>query len=148
MSITQIFSIIVSAIVFFTVIRTLMKNKLDESNSIFWLLIGSLIFVTAVFPNIVDRIAWWLHIDYTPTLLFLVSSVLLFLICFKSSMDISRLDARVTELAISYSIIHEENHQLKLKLAAYEENHQLKLMLAAYENELVSPGGCLKPEDG
>ena len=121
MSVTQIFSIFISAIVFFTVIRTLTKNKLDESNSIFWLLIGTLILITGIFPNIVDRIAWMLHIDYTPSLLFLIASVLLFLICFKCSMDISRLDARVTELAVSYSIINEENHQLRQKLAEYED---------------------------
>lgn len=121
MSITQIFSICVSAVVFFTVIRTLTKHKLNESNSVLWLIIGFLTFIVGIFPGIIDQVAIWLRIDYSPALLFLVASVMLLLIAFKSSMDISRLDARVTELAISYSITNEENHQLKKKIAELEK---------------------------
>jgi hypothetical protein len=123
-SITQIFNICISAVLFITVIRTLTKHKLNESNSILWLVIGFLIFITGVFPDIIDRIAGLLNISYPPTLLFLVTSVMLLLLAFKSSMDISRLEAKVTELAVSYSITNEENHQLKKQLAQYSKTEQ------------------------
>lgn len=125
MTVTQIFSIIVSVVVFVIVIRTLMKHKLNESNSILWLLISIMIFVTGLFPGIIDRIAIRLGIYYSPALLFLVASVMLFLIAFKSTMDISKLDARLTELSISFSITNEENHQLKQKIAELEKNNEI-----------------------
>jgi len=124
-TVTQIFSIIVSVVVFVIVIRTLMKHKLNESNSILWLLISIMIFVTGLFPGIIDRIAIRLGIYYSPALLFLVASVMLFLIAFKSTMDISKLDARLTELSISFSITNEENHQLKQKIAELEKNNEI-----------------------
>ncbi|MCL2717743.1 MAG: DUF2304 domain-containing protein [Lachnospiraceae bacterium] len=126
MNITQIFSIIVSAVIFVTVIRALTKQKLNEANSVLWLIIAVLTFIVGIFPKIIDRIAFALYIYYPPTLLFIGVSVMLLLITFKSSMDISRLDARVTELAISYSITNEENRQLKQKLKEFEQIGQEK----------------------
>ena len=122
MLITKLLSILISVSIFVIVIRDLMKQKMNESNSILWLVIAVLIFITGVFPNTVNWLAAWVGIGYSPALLFLVATVVLFLIAFKSSMDISKLDARVTELAIAYSLANEENRLLKQKLIKYEEN--------------------------
>ena len=122
MTITQSFSIILSVSIFVIVIRALMKQKMNESNSILWLVVAVLIFITGVFPNTINWIAGWVGIEYSPALLFLMASVILFMIAFKSSMDISKLDARLTELSISYSIANEEKKQLKQILAQYEKD--------------------------
>ena len=121
MIITQIFSIIISVSIFVIVIRALMKQKMNESNSILWLVIAILIFITGVFPKTINWLAALMGIDYSPALLFLMASVILFMIAFKSSMDISKLDARVTELSITCSIANEENQRLKKKLEEYQE---------------------------
>ena len=124
MTITQIFSIIISVTIFIIVIRTLMKQKLNESNSILWLVIGVSIFITGVFPDTINWIATWVGIDYSPALLFLMACVILFMITFKNSMDISKLDARVTELSILYSLAEEENRELKKQIKLQEKSEE------------------------
>lgn len=115
--ILRVFVMAVSVIVFFGVIYMLVKRNLNESNSILWMGIGFVTLISGCFPGIIDFAANTLGIDYPPTLLFLFSTILLMGIAFKSSMEISKAEARINEIAITLSILREENNRLSEQLS-------------------------------
>ena len=113
----RVFSMSVSVIVFFFVMRMLVKRNLNESNSILWLFIGFITLIAGFFPKLIDRMAALAGIDYPPTLLFLGSIIVLMMIVFRNSMDISKSDAKMNEMGIVVSLLKEENKMLKEALA-------------------------------
>lgn len=113
----RVFVMALSVIIFFGVIYMLVKRNLNESNSILWMGIGFVILMSGCFPGIIDFAANVLGIDYPPTLLFLLSTILLMGIAFKSSMEISKAEARINEIAITLSILREENNRLSEQLS-------------------------------
>lgn len=113
----RVFVMALSVIIFFGVIYMLVKRNLNESNSILWMGIGFVILMSGCFPWIIDFAATVLGIDYPPTLLFLLSTILLMGIAFKSSMEISKAQARINEIAITLSILREENNRLSEQLS-------------------------------
>lgn len=112
----RIFVMAVSGLIFFSVIYMLVKRQLNESNSILWLFIGFLTLLSGFFPDTINRLASYIGIDYPPTLLFLLSTIVLMIIIFKNSIDISKTDAKINEIAITVSIMSEEIKRLNEKL--------------------------------
>lgn len=108
----RIFIMGTSCLVLFSVINKLIKRQLNESNSILWLFIGILTFLSGFFPDIINQLAFFIGIAYPPTLLFLISTIILMMIVFKNSIDMSKTDAKISEIAITVSILKEENKQL------------------------------------
>lgn len=113
----RVFVMALSVIVFFGVIYMLVKRNLNESNSILWMGIGFITLISGCFPGIIDVAANILGIDYPPTLLFLLSTILLMGIAFKSSMEISKAEAKINEIAITLSILREENNRLSEQIS-------------------------------
>jgi len=107
------FVIITSLLIFFSVVSLLIKRRLNESNSILWLLIAVVILLFGIFPGITTHIAGVLGIDYPPALIFLAAIMVLLLIVFYSSIGISKMRAEINELAITVSILKEENNLMK-----------------------------------
>ena len=114
--ILRIFIILVSVLVFFVIMRMLVKYQLSESLSVFWLVIVCAILVAGLFPNLLNYAAKLLGIDYQPTLLFLCSTILLLLISFKQSVQLSTSAAKLNETAIALSILREEHIRLTAKV--------------------------------
>lgn len=85
---------------FFTVsvFRFLIKRKLSEKNSIVWLLGSLLALIVSAFPQILDRLAVLFEVDYPPTLMFLLSTLLLLLITLHNSVQISVMGQQIREL--------------------------------------------------
>lgn len=109
----RIFVMSISVFIFASVICKLVKHQLNESNSILWILIGFLTLISGCFPDLVNWIARLVGIDYPPTLLFLVSTIVLMFITFKNSIHISKNESKISELAITLSILREENRWLR-----------------------------------
>ena len=108
-----IFVMAIGVLFFTIIIYMLVKQKLNESNSILWLVIAFLTLLFGCFPELLVTLADFIGIAYQPTLLFLVATIVLLLIAFKSSLEISELSAKLNETAITLSILKEENKQLK-----------------------------------
>jgi len=107
---------LVSSFSFLSVIYKLVKRQMDESNSILWFLVGFFMLIAGFFPDLVTRLAAFIRIDYPPTLLFLMSIIALILICFKSSADLSKVQKRLTEMAIVISLLKEQNLRMQKAL--------------------------------
>lgn len=92
--------ILISGLAFVGVILSLVvKRKISERNSLVWLTGALIILILSIVPNILDRIAGLVGVDYPPALLFLFSTLILFLIILYQSIQISVLGAQLKELA-------------------------------------------------
>ncbi len=79
-------------------IRLLLIKKIGERYSVFWLVGCLAILVLSIVPNLVDYIASFLRIGYPPTLLLLLSTLMLFWLCLYNSIHITLLKRRLVEL--------------------------------------------------
>jgi hypothetical protein len=82
-----------------TVVRLLIKKKISERNSIAWMSAAILILFLSAFPQMVDKLAEWLHVSYPPALIFLFSTLVLLLLVLFQSIQISMLNEKLKELA-------------------------------------------------
>lgn len=81
-----------------SVIYLLMRKRMNEKSSLLWILGSLIVFILSVVPNILDNIATFIGVDYPPTLLFMVSTLVLMFICLMHSIQISILNNQVREL--------------------------------------------------
>ena len=107
------FAMFLGVLIFSISIIMLVNRRLSESNSILWLLFGVVSLLVGCFPEILTFLANWLKIDYPPALLFLIAIIIMMLMVFKQSTDISEMQTKLNELATLLSIMSEENIQYK-----------------------------------
>lgn len=105
----QIVAVIGSLLIFGVVVHLIRKEKLKEGYSIIWFLIGLLLVVLATFTRLLDILAHFVGIAYSPAALFLVLTSGLFLLALHFSVLVSKHDKRIRELA-------QENAWLKEKM--------------------------------
>lgn len=94
-------------------IYLLVKRKINERNSIFWLLGSFIIFAISAAPNILENVSNFMGIDYPPALLFLLSTLVLLYILLLQNIQLSKLTEQVKELAQQFAIQKEEITSLK-----------------------------------
>lgn len=97
--IAKLFLIICAVLYTVAVISLLIKRKINEKNTIHWLSAVFLVLVLASIPNILDKVATFIGISYPPSLLFLISSLVLLYIALRQAVQLSVLDDKVKELA-------------------------------------------------
>lgn len=86
------------------IIRLLIKKKFNERASLIWLISAMIVFIVSMFPKTLDVIAKLAGVDYPPSILFLIAILILLLICFYHSVQISMLNAQVKEIAQNIAI--------------------------------------------
>lgn len=92
----------------------LINKKINEKNSVLWIISSILILGLSAMPNFLDKLASVLGIDYPPALLFLITS-LIFLVCILYlSVQISSLIYKVNKLA-QLSAINNSKYEQKIK---------------------------------
>lgn len=88
-----------------TVINLLVKRKISERNSFLWLAGSLAILVLSTIPDVLDVVARAAGVDYPPTLLFLMSILVILFILLYQSIQISILHERCKELAQYLAIL-------------------------------------------
>lgn len=81
-----------------TVMYLLVKRKINERNSLFWLAGSLIILLLATTPDILEITARIIGVDYPPTLLFLLSILVILFILLYQSIQISVLQEKCREL--------------------------------------------------
>lgn len=122
-SILQIF--IVGSALFFSliVISLLVKNKIGERNSVIWLSGSILILFLAGNPALFDKMAGWLGIHYPPTLLFLLSTLVLLLFNLYQTIQITKLSSKIKDISQYLALIQEEQ-QTKSEMIQVGKEHE------------------------
>lgn len=100
------------------IMRLLIKKKISERSSILWMLGAAGILILCLVPGILDGFAGLVGIDYPPALLFLFSTIVLFILCLYHSIQISMLNERINELTQNLSIHQEAESEIDVKAAA------------------------------
>ena len=101
----QLFIICVGILIMAGLFHYLITQSISERDSIIWFIIVGIGVVFTLFPSLLNYLSWMLGIDYPPTLLFLVVSLLLIAIVFRNSLDISRLKDENRELISQISLL-------------------------------------------
>ena len=89
-----------------SVVRLLVIRKINERNSILWLGGSLVILVLSASPDLLDTIAGKAGVDYPPTLLFLLSILVILFILLYQSIQISILQEKCKELAQHLAIVN------------------------------------------
>lgn len=92
------------------IIRLLIKKKISERISLLWIIGYLLIIVVSIDPVLLDELSKFAGIDYPPSLLFLISTLVLLTICLLHSIQISTLNAQIRELT-QYVVIKDLEHK-------------------------------------
>ncbi|WP_241147264.1 DUF2304 domain-containing protein [Olsenella sp. An285] len=88
------------------VARQIRKNKMLVEDAIFWMVTAFVLVVLAVFPGIATSLAQLLGFMSPANFVYLVVIALLLWKAFTNSAEISRLKAKVTELAQEIALAH------------------------------------------
>lgn len=92
------------------------KRKLDVQESLSWVFLFFILFVISFIPELIDIIAVFLGIDYPPSLLFVLSFLLLILLIFRLSKEISMIRLKEKQLAQKIALLEHDLLELKSKL--------------------------------
>lgn len=82
----------------FYIVSLLVRKKISERHTLIWLIFVIVVVSLSIDPYILDLLARRIGVDYPPTLLFLVSMLLLMLVVLYQSIQISTLNEKVKEL--------------------------------------------------
>lgn len=124
-TILELFLIGCALLFFVFVIRLLLKNKIGEKNSVIWLGASLLIFLIAGNPALLDKTASWVGIDYPPSLLFLLSTLVLLLFSLYQTVQITKLSNKIKDISQYLALNHKEEQQHeKAKFNLVENGHE------------------------
>lgn len=111
----RIFIILACLLIFVSVVYMLTRRRLNEPNSLLWLFIAFVTLVFGIFPGMAAWAADLLGIYYPPALVFVVAIIVLLLILFRATTQISKMQAQINELASTVAILREELNELGRK---------------------------------
>jgi len=97
-----VFGIIVTSYVFIK----LKRNQFSIELSFFWMFVGITIFVLSIFPRVLTIISSIFGIYYPPSVLFLITSILLLFVIFRQERSLSRMNEHLKDMA-QYSALLE-----------------------------------------
>ena len=92
------------------------RNQFSIELSVFWMLVGFIIFILSVFPKFLDIISRWLGIYYPPSVLFLISTMLLLFVIFRQEQMLSKLNENLKNLAQSNALLEDRITTLEEKI--------------------------------
>lgn len=109
-------AIIVSILFMIFIILLVRNNKLEEKYSILWLIFAIIILILTIFPKIIDAIAKFFGVYYSPSLLFLIGFVVLALYVIHISIVLTTQNKKIVKLVQEHAILQDEFNQIKQKL--------------------------------
>ena len=87
-------------------ISLLVRKKINERNTLVWLVSCVIIVILSINPELLDAIAVKVGVNYPPSLLFLFSVLVLLLLALYQSIQISALQEKMKELSQYIALQH------------------------------------------
>jgi hypothetical protein len=104
----------------FTIIMFLVKRKINERNTLVWLSGCFVILILSTMPDTFDRLAVLVGVKYPPSLLFLISTLVILIIVLYQSIQISMLTEKLKELAQNVAVLSFKDQKDKRSLLETE----------------------------
>jgi len=86
----------------------LRRRQVKEKYAVLWLGVGMAMLILAIFPGLLDLVANGIGVKSGPNLLFLVTGLVLLLVCVHLSWEVSRLEDRSRGLAEELGLLRLE----------------------------------------
>jgi len=118
----QVILLIVSFIVFVSLIQMIRKYKLELKYSLLWLLLSFSLVVLSLVPNISVLISQLIGIETPVNALFLIGIILAMSIVFSLTVALSRISNKMKDLAQDLGILKQEVSDLRSLI----QNHKYK----------------------
>lgn len=100
--------IIVSFLTFIFLIRTIQKSKMKIEDAVFWIFISFSFILMSLFPRLMKIVSFWMGVESTVNLIYLIILFLLLLKLFFQTIKISQLEFKITNLAQEIAILHKK----------------------------------------
>lgn len=113
MGIINYFLIFLAVFFVYFILRKTMQQKILERDSIRWFFLSIVIIIFGFFPDLLMKLAQLVGVEYAPSLLFLLSILVLLYFIFRQSIQISELNNKVRELAQRNAIIEQEIEEIE-----------------------------------
>ena len=107
------FAIVFSIIFVIFILNLVRKNKLDEKYSILWLFFGIVILIVSIFPSIIETISEWFDVYYPPSLLLLISILIIGAYIIHITLVITKQNKMIIKLAQEIALL--ENNEKRNK---------------------------------
>lgn len=108
--------------IFFLIILTLLfRHRISEKDSILWLVAGVGILTLSSNVRLLDGMAKWVGVSYPPSLLFLLSTLILLGFHLYQSMQITKLNKKIREITQYVALQHAEEKPSSLDSVEKEE---------------------------
>lgn len=117
MSRLHVVVVVLVVVAILNILRLVRLQQLRSKYALLWMTVCVPLVALAVWPSLADHLADAMGIDYGPSALFLLGIGFLLLVVVHQSWELSRLEARVRDLA-------EEVALLRLRFDEPEEEHR------------------------
>lgn len=115
--ISYAFSVATALLMLVIIVQMLRKKRLRERHALWWLVIGVLSLIAALFPSLLAATASLLGISLPISLVFFVGIVVLFMVSVQQSTELTKLEEQTRVLA-------EQQALLKLRVSELEATAQ------------------------
>ena len=110
---SYIFSVVAAVLMLAFVIEMLRRRRLRERHALWWLIVGVLALIAAVFPTLLVTTAQLLGIKLPISLVFFVGIVVLFLVTVQQSAELTKLEERTRSLAEQNALLEHRIRSLE-----------------------------------
>lgn len=107
------FAIIFAVLFELFILNLVRRNKLDEKYSILWIILGVIVLIVALFPNIIITIANWFNVYYPPALMLLFAIIVLGTYIIHISITITRQNRMIVKLTQELAITKKDIDEIK-----------------------------------
>lgn len=107
------FSASLAGLVILAIFWLIRRDRLPVMHSLWWLCVAALIGVLGLFPQLIDRAAGWVGVAYPPSLLFIVSILVLLIKVLLEDIDVSHDRRRLLRLAQKVAMLEDDLETLK-----------------------------------
>lgn len=107
MGINNLFFLVISILLILYVVFKVKKNHLSLKESMFWVAGAIVTLILSFSTPVLDKVSAFLNIKYPPSLLFLIAIIFSFLLLFRQSQQISKMNEKLKELTEYVALIDE-----------------------------------------
>lgn len=111
--VNRIFFGLVAILFMIYVYKQVKKDRLSEKESFFWITGSVVILILGCFPQIIGVVSELLHIEYPPSLLFLLGIIFVLGLVFRVMIYITLLKEQSKELAQRYALLEKRVSEIE-----------------------------------
>ena len=109
-------AIIFSLLFMILILVFVRNNRLEENYSVLWLIFGLCVIIMSLFPSIVDMVAGFFGVAYPPSLVFLLTFIVMAIYIIHLSVVATKQNKRIIKLTQEVAILNEKVNKLENKI--------------------------------